>query len=166
MLNPVTIAAELNVITARLVFLNSEIDENIRSLTGGDPGDACRALFHLDSAYEEADKARKFTHAKIEFISRSVIPEIFTASETKTLALTDVRKRFNVTTRISASIVDRDKGFGWLNEVGGGDLIQSQVNAQRLSSFVKEHIIERQTTPPEDAIKISSMQYTSMTGIK
>ena len=166
MLNPITIAAELNVITKRLECLNNEIDDNIRALTGGDPGDACRALFHLDTAYEEADKARKATHAKVEFLSRSVIPEIFTASDTKTLALTDVKKRFSVTTRVSASIVDRDKGFEWLNEAGGGDLIQNQVNAQRLSSFVKEYIVDVQKTPPEDAIKISSMQYVSMTGIK
>ena len=166
MLNPVTIAAELRVITKRLEYLNAEIDDNIRALTGGDPYDACRALFHLDAAYEEADKARKFTHAKIEFISRNVIPEIFTATDTKNLALTDVKKRFSVTTRVSASLVDRDKGFDWLRDSGGGDLIAEQVNAQRLSSYVKEYIVETQKSPPEDAIKISSMQYVSMTAIK
>lgn len=167
MLSPVTISAELDVIAKRLEYLNAAIEENVVALTSsGDPGAACRALFQLDSGYEVADKSRKQLHAKIEYISRSVVPEVFGASDTRTLTLSDIRRRFTVTQRVSASIVDRDAAFNFLRENGGGDLIQEAVNVARLSLFIKELLIETQKSPPEEAIKMSTLQYTSITAVK
>lgn len=122
----------------------------------------CRLYYKATEAYDDLDKQRKLLNAKLEHMSRTVIPELLDAKKVKNITLDDLRVRFSKNVRISASIADKPAAYQWLRDNGHGDLVTETVNASSLSSFAKEYVTETQQDLPE-CFKVSTMIYVSAT---
>lgn len=123
----------------------------------------CRLYYLATEAYDELDKQRKLLNAKLEHMSRTVIPELLDAKKVKNITLDDIRIRFSKNTRLTASITYKPAAYKWLRDNGHGDLVTETVNASSLSSFAKDYIVEQQHDLPDTAFKISTLIYTSAT---
>lgn len=115
--------------------------------------------------YNDLDECRKEIYALLETLSKGVLPEMMDESKTKTISLTSVGRRFTVSTKLSASMIDKDKGVEWLRTNGGDALPTVTVNAQTLSSFVKARIETEGKDVPEDIFKVSYVRNISATKI-
>ena len=127
--------------------------------------DVLKTYFLTDQAYDALDEQRKITHALLESLSRKVIPDQMQAADTKAVTIDSIGRRFNLSSRMSASLVDKEKGMTWLREHGHGDLIQPTVNSSSLAAFAKDYIKTNGTDLPEDTFKVSTMTVTSVTKV-
>lgn len=132
----------------------------------GDMTEFLRMYYRVTEQYELLDGARKELNAMLEGVSRNYIPEIVLEKQVKTITLEDIKRRFTVATRISCSLLDKDRGFQWLRENNAGDLIQPTVNSSALSSYAKNYIETTGKDLPPALFKISTMNYTSVTKVK
>lgn len=123
-----------------------------------------KMYYKIDEAYDRLDDVRKRVYALLENINRQIIPGKMEDAAVKTISLTDIGRRFTVSQRMSASMVDKPRGMEWLNTEGHGDMIQPTVNASALSSFFKQWIQDTGREAPEH-FKISTMTLTSVTKI-
>jgi hypothetical protein len=119
--------------------------------------------FKVRDALDALEGQMKIAAALVESMSRRVIPDRMRQSDTKTISLASVQRRFTVTARMSASIIDKPRGHLWLSDNGHGDLIQPTVNASSLSSFAKAYLNEKGEDLPAEIFKVSTMEYTSVT---
>lgn len=116
--------------------------------------------------YDALDETRKKLYFLLEELNKVVLPEMMTENKVKTISLDSVHKRFTVNQRVSASIIDKEKGYEWLRTTGNGALIVEQVNAQTLSAFAKRYIQDEGKELPEDIFKVGTSYYMSATKIK
>ncbi len=119
--------------------------------------------FHLDNAYEQADKARKRVYHVNDMFNKHLVPTRLKDSGMDLIRVAAVARSFSVVTKTSASLLDKDRGFEWLRSIGQGDVIQETVNASTLSALCRNLILEHGIDPPEDIVKVSSYDTTSMT---
>jgi hypothetical protein len=117
------------------------------------------AFNELQEAYEKIDSARKDMYHLLDRYSKAVLPELFEKFGFDKVAVADVHRSFYPVTRVSASIVNKEAAFEWLQQVGLGGLIQPAVNSNSLSSGIKELIELMGIEPPEEAIKVSTWRY-------
>lgn len=117
-------------------------------------------MFKVFLAVKEANTAidtqRKSLGAFVEKLNKTVLPQALEDRGLDMLRVPDIGRSFYITKQYSATVLDKDMAFQWLNENGGEDLIQSTVNAGTLKSFIKSKIEEEGIDPPEDAIKFTS----------
>lgn len=117
------------------------------------------------TAYDRIDEARKELLALRDSLSYEKIPDVFDEQGIKTLT-TQSGYRVTVSGRLSASIVDKDKAFQWLRERDLGAIIVETVNSGTLSATMRDLIKNENIEPPADAIKVSTIPYTSITQVK
>lgn len=122
--------------------------------------------FHLDTAYEATDTARKRLYHVNDMFNKHLIPTRLKDSGVDLIRVASVMRSFSVVTKTSASMLDKDKGFEWLRSIGQGDVIQETVNAGTLSALCRNLILDQGIEPPADIIKVSSYATTSMTKYK
>lgn len=118
----------------------------------------------LRDEHDAIDEARKKLNAKIETLSREVIPELLRDMGTSNFKADDLGYRFQLARRFSASMLDKVKGFDWLRKNGHGAVIIETVNANTLASLAKE-LGEKNVQLPEDTFKTSTLIYTSIAKI-
>lgn len=101
----------------------------------------------------------------LELHKKVVVPEAFESEDVKTINVAG--HRITVSERVLASIVkeDRTGAFSWLKQNGLGDLIFETVNAQTLSSAVKDRL-EQGLTVDDAVIKVHYQPTTSITKVK
>jgi hypothetical protein len=114
----------------------------------------------LDLIHDQLKDLTANFHKAKEVLSRHVIPEAMRNLKVPQLAIDD--SKFIPSSRFSASFSDNEKGMEWLRENGLGSLIKETVHPQTLSAAVREYIEEQAQTPPPDAIKTSTMEYTQI----
>lgn len=115
--------------------------------------------------YKDLDELRKEIYELLETLSKSVLPEMMVENGVKTVTLENVGRRFTKSTKLSCSMIDKDKGIEWLNENGGNALPQLTVNGQTLSSFAKARIENEGLDMPEDIFKVSTVANISATKV-
>lgn len=125
--------------------------------------DAARALFYLKQAHKDLDDARKQFYHLVDFLEKGVVPEMLENDGVDMVRIPDIGRSFSKQNKMSASFIDKDAGFEWLRGQGHGDIITETVNAQTLSAFVRNLILEEGIDPPEDIVKVSQYNTTSMT---
>ena len=165
---------ELSAMTVRLRDINRVIDGLITEVADGmGTEDACRTFFYLDAAHDAVDAERKFTAAKVEHLNRNVLTKIFK----ERLLAADVSKgasttlaveghgtyRFTLNTRLSASMLDKEKAFEFLRDDDAGDMITESVHPQSLAKYAKEYLEEEEKSLPPEVFKVSTLQYVSAT---
>ncbi len=119
--------------------------------------------FHLDTAYEQVDKARKRVYHVTDMFNKHLLPTRLKDSGLDLIRVAAVARSFSVVTKTSATLLDKEKGFEWLRGIGQGDVIQETVNASTLSALCRNLLLEQGIEPPEDIVKMSSYDTTSMT---
>lgn len=128
--------------------------------------DVLRKFSTARDLHDELDEERKKFNAVLERLNRHHIPEHMREEGVSTLTLDDIKKRFTISQRYTASIPNKDLGYAWLRDHGHGDLITETVNASKLASFAKDHIQEKGEDLPPDLFTVSLMDVTSVTKVK
>lgn len=128
-------------------------------------GDALTGWVVTRDQYEDLDDLRKEIYALLETLSKGTLPEMMDENKTKTITLSSVGRRFTVSSKLSASMIDKTKGIQWLKDNGGDALPQETVNAQSLASFVKARIETEGKDVPEDIFKVSYVRNISATKV-
>ena len=127
------------------------------------PAICAEFYFHLDTAYDAADAARKRVYHVNDMLDKHLIPLRLKDAGLDLIRVAAVARSFYVVTKTSATMLDKVRGFDWLRANGQGDIIQETVNAGTLSAFCRSLILEQGIEPPSDIIKVSTYDTTSMT---
>ena len=122
--------------------------------------------FHLDTAYENADTARKRVYHVNDMLNKYLIPTRLKDAGLDLIRVASVSRSFSVVTKTSATLLDKEKGFEWLRSIGQGDVIQETVNAGTLSALCRNLVLDQGIDPPADIVNMRSYDTTSMTKYK
>jgi hypothetical protein len=89
-----------------------------------------------------------------EAIKSEVIPRTFEAMPRVRPPLTVAGYRVSLTTRVTASIIDKAAGHEWLRTSGYGAMIVPTVNASALAGLAKLRIMEENRDMPEELFRV------------
>lgn len=104
-------------------------------------------LKNLREEKKDAEQRVKDINAEIDEVDYQ-LSELMTNSETQNFTRSGTMFCLTSTTRASATAGKKDELFEALRQSGFGDLIYETVNANSLSAFVREQIIENQDSLP------------------
>lgn len=159
--------SHLSAATACLSQFNEFMQKvGLPAISRGSLPDACRSYKAIRDAYEVMDEHRKKLHEILEGINRDTLPTMMEDQKAPSIKVEcegHVYFRFVRSQRMSASMVDKEGGMGWLREIGAGGMIQETVNAQTLGAFVKKRIQDEGLDVPAEYFKISTMNVVSVT---
>lgn len=155
-----TMAAEDLAKAAKLV---EDLTEGMKNDGTIAPATCAEFYFHLDTAYDAADTARKRVYHVNDMMNKHLIPTRLKDAGLDLIRVASVARSFSVVTKTSATLLDKEKGFEWLRSIGQGDIIQETVNAGTLSAFCRSLLLEQGIDPPQDIVKVSTYDTTSMT---
>lgn len=116
------------------------------------------ALRNLNAHIKEAREALGQIE---ERLSRQQIPDVMRANNVRSITIEGVG-RVSLSSRWSASMIDKDAAMKWLRESGNGGVIQETVNAQTLGALAKEMNNEGHDLPNQ-YFNTNIMTYTSIT---
>lgn len=143
-----------------------EFTNIIKEMTdGAEVADLAEAFVLARNVHEAVDEGVKLFSKQIQAMSNITIPEALMDAKLTNFT-TASGYRVSVSTRMSASFIDKEKGFAWLQENGLGDIIVPTVNTQTLGVSLKDLFADEGIEPPDDVIKVSPMRYTSVTKTK
>lgn len=126
------------------------------------PSEIAEFYFYLRELYESLDdQAKRIYHAQ-DTLNKFLIPERLRANNMDAIRVPSVARSFSITTKTSASLIDKEKGFDWLRSIGQGDIIQETVNAGTLAALCRNLILEQGIDPPPEIVKVSTYNTTSM----
>jgi hypothetical protein len=130
------------------------------------PAEIAEFYFYAYETYEQTDLAAKRVYHVKDGLSKFLIPERLRAQGMDGIRVPSIARSFGITTKTSASLLDKERGFEWLRKIGQGDVIQETVNASTLSALVRNMILEHGIDPPGDIVKVSTYAITSMVKYK
>ena len=147
-------------------IIDPEIKHNINievDAIAGAPIDEILTYFvNLKAAYDALEKKRKEIYHALDRINKGVIPERLAEIGTDKVRVPELGMSFYILTKLSASLIDKEKGMEWLRENGGEDLINDTVNASSLSGFVKSMIEDQGMDPPPEIVRVNLYNQTGM----
>ena len=120
------------------------------------------SLFNIKAMYEVIDTAVKVIYHTKDFLDKAVMPQRLSDAGLDMIRVPEIARSFSVLTKTSASMVDKEKGYQWLRDNNLGDLIVETVNAGTLASAMRNMESEMGFLPPEDIIKVSTYNVTSI----
>ena len=123
---------------------------------------ATRVLLAARVIKDAIDVPCKLISAQNNLMKQIIVPKCFADHNVTTITLGGFR--FSVSTRLSASIADKELGHQWLKDNGLGDLIKPTVNAQTLASAAK-HLIEEGLELDPEIFNTSYVENTSITKV-
>lgn len=151
---------------ARAAVIVEALGEEIKNDGKIAPAQIAEFYFHLDMAYEGTDTARKRVHHVVDMFNKFIIPTRLRDSGMDLIRVAAVARSFSVVTKTSATLLDKEKGFEWLRQIGQGDVIQETVNAGTLSALCRNLVLDQGIDPPPDIVNMRSYDTTSMTKYK
>jgi hypothetical protein len=110
--------------------------------------DLADRLKHLKDSKKELEQSVKDVNAKIEEVD-SLLASAMLESETQNFTKSGSMFCLTNTVRASAAADGKEALFDALREEGYGDLIYETVNANSLSAFVREQMLENNDQLPE-----------------
>lgn len=122
--------------------------------------DIAKRYWQLRGLYEALDKQRKRLYHVVNSLEKGIFPAQLEKRDLDMVRVPELARSFYSQQKTSASILDKEKGYGWLRENGHGDLIQETVNAGTLASFARNLQIEEGIDLPEDLFKVT--QYNTI----
>lgn len=121
------------------------------------------AMFSIKERYETLDKQLKVLYHFADGLNKSALPRRMMDLDVSGFRVPEIARSFSIVEKTSASFLDKEKGLKWLRSIGQGDMIQETVNAQTLSTFCRNMLLEEGRDPPAEIIKTSIYNTTSMT---
>jgi len=106
-------------------------------------------------------EAREALSGMEERLSREYVPDVMRSNNIKSTTIEGVG-RVSLSSRWSASMLDKDSSMAWLRESDNGGVIQETVNAQTLGALAKE-LNNQGIELPQELFKTSVMTFTSIT---
>ena len=128
-------------------------------------GDHIGLITHFNQARivaEQIKEAREALKGIVDYMSGTQVPDAMRAAKVKTITIEGIG-RVTISSRFSVSMKDKEAGHDWLKGNGMGDIIIPTVNAQTLSSSIKDWQATTGEDAPEDIFKIGATDYTSIT---
>src|SRR5687767_13737518 len=97
-----------------------------------------------------------------EEYSKKVMPPLFQAMDA--ISITAAGKLFVLNPDFHASMpqAKQEKGLPWLKSIGYDSIVKEGVNAQTLTSAMREYIKDKGVLPPDDVMTIHIGHYISM----
>lgn len=151
---------------AKAAAIVEALGEEVKNDGKTAPAQIAEYYFHLDTAYESADTARKRVYHVVDMFNKFIIPTRLRDSGMDLIRVAAVSRSFSVVTKTSATLLDKEKGFEWLRSIGQGDVIQETVNAGTLSALCRNLVLDQGIDPPADIVNMRSYDTTSMTKYK
>jgi hypothetical protein len=151
---------------ARAAAIVEALGDEIKNDGKTAPAQIAEFYFHLDMAYEGTDTARKRVYHVVDMFNKFIIPTRLRDSGMDLIRVAAVARSFSVVTKTSATLLDKEKGFEWLRQIGQGDVIQETVNAGTLSALCRNLVLDQGIDPPPDIVNMRSYDTTSMTKYK
>lgn len=130
------------------------------------PSELAEFYFYLRELHEQADAAVKKLYHVHDMLNKHLIPSRLKDAGLDAIRVPSIARSFSIVTKTSASFIDKDAGLEWLRGLGAGEMIQETVNAQTLSSFCRNMILEKGIDPPQDIVKVTSYDTMSMVKYK
>lgn len=118
--------------------------------------DLLQRWWRLRAEYDALDMVRKRLYFALDRLNKQVLPKKFEDAGFASVRIPEMGRSFYPLTKLTASIPDKEKGYEWLKQVGGEDLITKTVNAGSLAAFVKSLIEDTGEEPPEDAVRTNT----------
>lgn len=119
-------------------------------------------LLLVTEVHQEIDKSVKIVYGVKDRMNKHVMPTRMEEMGVDMLRIPELGRSFSRQQKMSATFVDKERGFDWLREIGQGDLITETVNAGTLTSFCRNLILEEGIDPPEDAVRVTSYYATGI----
>lgn len=142
------------------------VDEMAKAITQLDKPteiqDLVRQYAGIKAAEDAMEEAKKTLTAIKAHWQYTILPEALREKGIKTTTVIGVG-RVSLSTRWSASMLDKEKGMQWLKDNDHGDLIQPTVNASTLSAFAKNLMEESGKELPDDIFKVGLLTGVSLT---
>lgn len=126
----------------------------------GDLQEHLKFFYSVSQGYALIDAARKQLYVIKDRMDKHVIPEKIEAAGFDKVQVPDIGRSFYLTTKYSASIIDKDLGFEWLRANDLGAIITETVNAGTLASTFKSMVEDQNREPPVEIFKFSSYVIT------
>ena len=139
-----------------------EADDHLYKCRSGDFSNLLTSYYNINEYYKQLDEMRKRMYGVVDRYNKSVIPAIMDERDLDKVQVASIARSFYPISKMTATIVDKQKGPQWLRDNGGEDLIQETVNASSLSAFVKEMMQNTGKEPPTEIIRVNTY---SVTGI-
>ena len=127
------------------------------------PAELAHMLFQIIHIYKSMDALTKRLYHVMDAIDKAILPEKLEEHGLDLIRVPELGRSFSIRNMSSASIVDREKAFEWLREIGQEDIIQETVNAGTLTAFCRNLAIDEGIDPPEEAIRVNSYRKISVT---
>lgn len=155
------------------IFIFSNICESLQRITGIireehnsaiATQDHVQVIRHYDSLRKLnalIKESREALSHMEEHLSREDIPDVMRANNIRSTTIEGVG-RVSLSSRWSASMIDKDAGMNWLRNHDHGGVIQETVNAQTLGALAKE-LNQGGFDLPSAFFKTSVMTFTSIT---
>lgn len=124
--------------------------------------DAAVALFHTREAYDALDAQRKRLYHQKDFLEKGIVPSKMEKEGVDMVRVPELARSFSLQQKMSASFVDKEKGFEWLRSIGQEDIIQETVNASTLTAFCRNLIIEEGIEPPIEVVRVNTYNTTGV----
>ena len=139
-------------------------------LPGLDIAELAETYVEVVALYKRLDEVTKSWGKLKDEISKSTIPNKLDELGLDKVQIPSIGKSVYPLTKYSASIINDDmdpdnpkgKGFQWLQDNGGDELIKETVNAQTLTSFLRHRIEEEGIDPPDEIFNFNSYRITGM----
>lgn len=138
------------------------ITDQIRDDGSADAATAAQVLFYVKNSHAVADRAVKDMYAVRDFLDKTIVPAKMEEQGIDMLRIPELARSFSRQSKMSASFLDKQKGFEWLRGIGQGDIIQETVNAGTLASFCRNMILEEGVDPPDDVVKVTTYHTTGI----
>lgn len=126
------------------------------------PADVGKGLFAIKNAHDQVDNQKKQLYKLKDWLDKSVMPQRLEDHDLDQIRIPEIARSFTPISKLSASFIDKEKGFAWLRERGAEDLIQETVNAGTLSAYVKNLQEEEGIDPPDDIVKVNMYYVTGI----
>lgn len=148
-------------LSASVLELKKAVDK-LRDDPQANPATAAKVLFAVKDAHAQLDAAVKQLYAVRDFLDKVIVPTKMDEAGVDMVRVPELARSFSKQNKMSASFLDKEKGFEWLRSIGQGDIIQETVNAGTLASFCRNMILEEGIEPPDDVVKVSTYSTTSI----
>lgn len=128
-----------------------ELDQLTVELESASPSDNAVSYWEVREAYEKLDETRKRIYANNDKQNKLLVPQALEKAELDLIRIPALGRSFSIQKKYSATIIDgkKDEAHQWLRDNGLGAIIQPTVNAQTLTTSLKDLILGGKDAPEE-----------------
>jgi hypothetical protein len=111
--------------------------------------------------HEHADRIKAAIGKMYDWVRMGIVPEAMDAEGLELMKIEGLG-RVSLTSDINLKVLDKDKSFEWLEEIGSGDLIAPTVNASSLKALIRRRMRDNEEIP-EDVYTVTPFTRASIT---